>query len=171
MRKLLKYPRCIVSYNTETMSPGRRTSREKGAAKTQILSVFHIPTMKLITVEQMEAATERLLETGRQVGADSWQQRVKNQTPHCKFGEIDLIVKDRKYLVFVEVKLRKNANFARALEHVDQKKQNRLRTTASMYLAENPTRLQPRFDVVEIYAPLGIQTVNPEIYHLEDAFQ
>ena len=43
--------------------------------------------MKLITVEQMEAATERLLENGRQVGADSWQQRVKNQTPHCKFGE------------------------------------------------------------------------------------
>lgn len=43
--------------------------------------------MKLITVEQMEAATERLLETGRKVGADSWQQRVKNQTPHCKFGE------------------------------------------------------------------------------------
>ncbi|MCI9391431.1 MAG: carbon monoxide dehydrogenase, partial [Oscillospiraceae bacterium] len=46
-----------------------------------------MPTMKLITVEQMEAATERLLENGRQVGADSWQQRVKNQTPHCKFGE------------------------------------------------------------------------------------
>ena len=43
--------------------------------------------MKLITVEEMEAATERLLETGRQVGADSWQQRAKNQTPHCKFGE------------------------------------------------------------------------------------
>ena len=43
--------------------------------------------MKLITVEQMEQATERLLENGRQVGADSWQQRVKNQTPHCKFGE------------------------------------------------------------------------------------
>ena len=35
----------------------------------------------------MEQATERLLETGQQVGADSWQQRVKNQTPHCKFGE------------------------------------------------------------------------------------
>ncbi len=50
-------------------------------------ALSNIPTMKLITVEQMEAATERLLETGRQVGADSWQQRVKNQTPHCKFGE------------------------------------------------------------------------------------
>ena len=43
--------------------------------------------MKLITVAEMEQATERLLENGRQVGADSWQQRVKNQTPHCKFGE------------------------------------------------------------------------------------
>ena len=38
----------------------------------------------------------------------------------CKFGEIDLIVKNRNYLVFVEVKLRKNADFARALEYVDR---------------------------------------------------
>ncbi len=42
---------------------------------------------KLITQEEMEAATERLLETGAKVGADAWQLRVKNQTPHCKFGE------------------------------------------------------------------------------------
>ncbi len=41
----------------------------------------------LTTVEEFEAATNRLLETGAQLGADSWQQRVKNQTPHCKFGE------------------------------------------------------------------------------------
>ena len=42
---------------------------------------------KLTTVEEMEAATNRLLETGAKVGADAWQYRVKNQTPHCKFGE------------------------------------------------------------------------------------
>ncbi len=42
---------------------------------------------KLTTVEEFEAATNRLLETGAKVGADSWQLRVKNQTPHCKFGE------------------------------------------------------------------------------------
>ncbi len=42
---------------------------------------------KLITQEEMEAATARLLETGAKVGADAWQLRVKNQTPHCKFGE------------------------------------------------------------------------------------
>ena len=34
----------------------------------------------------------------------------------CRFGEIDLVVQDRKFLVFVEVKLRKNAKFAQALE-------------------------------------------------------
>ena len=90
---------------------------------------------------------------------------------YCKFGEIDLIVKDRKFLVFVEVKLRKNNRFAQALEYVDRRKQDRLRITASMYLADNPTKLQPRFDVIEIYAPQGTQTRDPEIYHLEDAFQ
>ncbi len=42
---------------------------------------------KLTTVEEMEAATNRLLETGKKVGADGWQYRVANQTPHCKFGE------------------------------------------------------------------------------------
>ena len=42
---------------------------------------------KLTTVEEFEAATNRLLETGAKVGADAWQLRVKNQTPHCKFGE------------------------------------------------------------------------------------
>ena len=42
---------------------------------------------KLTTVEEFEAATARLLETGAKVGADSWQLRVKRQTPHCKFGE------------------------------------------------------------------------------------
>ena len=35
---------------------------------------------KLTTVEEMEAATNRLLETGAKVGADAWQIRVKNQT-------------------------------------------------------------------------------------------
>lgn len=89
----------------------------------------------------------------------------------CRFGEIDLIARYRHYLVFVEVKLRKSAEFARALEYVDRRKQDRIRATASMYLAQNPTQLQPRFDVIEIYAPNGTATVDPEIYHLEDAFQ
>ncbi len=88
-----------------------------------------------------------------------------------RFGEIDLIARNRKYLVFVEVKLRKSADFARAREYVDWRKQDRIRATALMYLEENPTKLQPRFDVIEIYAPEGMDTACPEIHHLEDAFQ
>lgn len=90
---------------------------------------------------------------------------------HCRFGEIDLIAEDKKYLIFVEVKLRKSGNFAQAMEYVDQHKQNRIRVTASMYLSRNPTNLQPRFDVIEIYAPEGTATRRPEIHHMEDAFQ
>lgn len=89
----------------------------------------------------------------------------------CRFGEIDLIVRDKKYLVFVEVKLRKNASFATAAEFVDRRKQERIKTTAMMYLSQNPTPLQPRFDVIEIYAPAGTATAHPEINHMEDAFQ
>ena len=88
-----------------------------------------------------------------------------------RFGEIDLIVRDGKYLVFVEVKTRKTADFAQAREFVDWRKQDKLRMTASMYLAENPTKLQPRCDVVEIYAPQGEQTEKPVVEHLVDAFQ
>ena len=89
----------------------------------------------------------------------------------CRFGEIDLIAQNKQYLVFVEVKLRKNADFVAAREYVNRGKQDRLRVTASMYLSQNPTKLQPRFDVVEIYAPDGAATKAPEITHVEDAFQ
>lgn len=88
-----------------------------------------------------------------------------------RFGEIDLIAANRRYLVFVEVKLRKSDAFAKAFEYVDIHKQNRLRTTAEIYLSQNPTALQPRFDVIEIYAPQGTQTLDPQIHHMEDAFQ
>lgn len=88
-----------------------------------------------------------------------------------RFGEIDLIAADRRYIVFVEVKLRKNAEFAQAAAFVDGRKQERIKTTAALWLAEHPTELQPRFDVIEIYAPAGTQTVRPVVHHLEDAFQ
>ena len=88
-----------------------------------------------------------------------------------RYGEIDIIAANRKFLVFVEVKLRKSDRFANAFEYVDIYKQDRLRTTASFYLAEHPSELQPRFDVIEIYAPEGVDTKHPQINHLEDAFQ
>ncbi|MDR3278191.1 MAG: YraN family protein [Oscillospiraceae bacterium] len=87
-----------------------------------------------------------------------------------RFGEIDIIARDGRYIVFVEVQLRKDKAFAEAREFVSPAKQRRVRTTAQIWLTSHETELQPRFDVIEIYAPEGVKTRNPEIIHLEDAF-
>lgn len=87
-----------------------------------------------------------------------------------RFGEIDLIVKKRRVLAFVEVKLRKNATFGEAREFVTQAKMQRLRTTAEQYLSQNPEKCEPRFDVIEIYAPDGIGG-SYTLEHLENAFE
>ena len=88
----------------------------------------------------------------------------------CRYGEIDIIASNKEYLVFAEVKLRKSDRFAAACEYVDVHKQQRIRTTAEFFLSEYTTSLQPRFDVVEIYAPDGTDTAKPVIQHMEDAF-
>lgn len=97
--------------------------------------------------------------------------RIVSAGYQCRFGELDLVARRWPYLVFVEVKTRKNADIAEAREFVTWEKQQRIKAAASCYLQERPTRLQPRFDVIEIYAPEGIHTTRPEINHLEDAYQ
>ena len=89
----------------------------------------------------------------------------------CRFGEIDLIASDGTCLCFVEVKLRKSDAFGSAAGFVDRRKQERLRAAAGLYLSqEGDGGLQPRFDVVEIYAPQGAATRRPEISLMENAF-
>lgn len=108
-----------------------------------------------------DQAAEYLRRKGFRVTDFNWK---------CRFGEIDLIAEDGVYLCFVEVKLRKTAAYGSAAAFVDWHKQQRLRTAAELYLAGRPTGLQPRFDVIEIYAPQGTNTENPGIFHLENAF-
>ena len=88
----------------------------------------------------------------------------------CRSVEIDLIARKGSYIVFVEVKLRKSADFAAAREFVTAAKRQRIRTTAALWLSQHETELQPRFDVIEIYAPQGAEgriTLN----HIENAFE
>lgn len=87
-----------------------------------------------------------------------------------RMGEIDLIAENRRFLVFAEVKTRKNADFAEAREFVDHRKRQRIIAAAKLYLADRETDKQPRFDVIEVYAPEGIDTRRPEINHIENAF-
>ena len=96
--------------------------------------------------------------------------RIEAMNYRTRLGEIDIIAANRWYLIFCEVKLRKTADFAAAREFVDARKQQRLRTTALVYLSQHETNLQPRFDVIEIYAPDGTATKKPQINHMEDAF-
>ena len=49
-------------------------------------------------------------------------------------------------------------------------KQRRIMTAASLFLASNETDAQPRFDVIEVYAPAGEKTIFPKIVHIENAF-
>lgn len=88
----------------------------------------------------------------------------------CRMGEIDIIAEKGRYIAFVEVKTRKNDTFATAAEFVTASKQRRVAVAAELWLGQNPTKKQPRFDVVEVYAPQGVLTAKPDIRHLEDAF-
>lgn len=98
--------------------------------------------------------------------------KITGMSYRTRFGEIDLIAENREFIVFIEVKLRKNANFAKAKEYVDRKKIQRIIATAAIWLSENETKKQPRFDVIEVYAPDGADTKkeNMRIEHWENAF-
>lgn len=86
---------------------------------------------------------------------------------HSRFGEIDLIVCNKRYLCFVEVKQRDINSIALPREFVTESKQRKIITTAQIYLSHNPTKLQPRFDVIEIYTK---DNKIISIKHLENAF-
>ena len=88
----------------------------------------------------------------------------------CRVGEIDIIAANGTFLAFIEVKLRRDDDFAAARESVTRSKQRKIRLTAEDYLQRRPSNLQPRFDVAEVYAPNGAATVSPEITYLENAF-
>ena len=108
-----------------------------------------------------DLAANYLRDKGFRLVAANWR---------CRFGEIDLIAEDGRYLCLVEVKLRRSAAYGSAAAFVDRRKQEKLRTAAMLYLSRHPTSLQPRFDVIEVYAPQGMKTEKPELFHLENAF-
>lgn len=65
-----------------------------------------------------------------------------------RFGEIDLIMQDGTSLVFIEVRLRRNADFGGAAASIDARKQQRIIRTAQQYLASLAHIPPCRFDVV-----------------------
>ena len=83
-------------------------------------------------------------------------------------GEIDIIARQGKTLVFIEVKRRSSLRYGRPSQAVDRGKQAHILRTAALYLKERDLWEAPmRFDVVEI---LPGENLPCEIRHIENAF-
>ena len=83
----------------------------------------------------------------------------------CKYGEIDIVAQKSDTVVIIEVKTRKNDNYAQAKEFVDFRKQNRIRNTADLFLQQNNLSDKIiRFDVAEVYTDNNIVNI------IENAF-
>ena len=92
---------------------------------------------------------------------------------NCKVGEIDLIMKDKEILVFVEVRYRKSNNFGSGAESITASKQLKLIKTASLYLQRHDKlNKQPaRFDVISITGFIGTDNIDKiNIDWIENAF-
>lgn len=92
--------------------------------------------------------------------------KLVEQNYRSRYGEIDLIMRDGETLVFVEVRLRGNANFGGAAASIDTRKQQRIIRTAQQYLTGLP-RIPPcRFDAV-----LMGDTQGGQVAWLKNAFE
>jgi putative endonuclease len=85
---------------------------------------------------------------------------------HCRLGEIDLIMRDGDYLVFVEVRSRTSSAFGGAIESITYNKKQKLIKTASLYLLARKFQNKQaiRFDV------LSIEGRAPKISWIKNAF-
>ncbi len=90
-----------------------------------------------------EVAKDYLIKQGYQIVESNY---------FCKAGEIDLIAREKEYLVFIEVKYRKNQKTGTGLEAVSIQKQKTISRCALFYIMEHQLNLEVpiRFDVVSI---------------------
>lgn len=82
------------------------------------------------------------------------------QNFQARCGEIDLIMREGKTLVFIEVRQRTNSRYARAVHTVDRYKQCRIANTAALFIQRHPVFQQDacRFDVVAFDGFIGSDT-------------
>jgi putative endonuclease len=93
--------------------------------------------------------------------------RLVERNYRCPVGEVDLIVLDRRVIVFVEVKTRRHERFGVPLESVHTRKQQKMIKAALWFLSDHKLHERDaRFDVVGI--SFGGQ--EPVVEHVENAF-
>ena len=85
----------------------------------------------------------------------------------CRFGEIDVIAQNDRYLAFVEVKTRSADGLSHPFEAITPSKRAKVIKTAQYYLINHETNLQPRFDAAAVFTENGALV---KIEYLENAF-
>lgn len=108
-----------------------------------------------------DAVCVELVKRGHKIIARNFRKRV---------GEIDIISQTGGFIVFTEVKTRKHGSMISGLEAVNFAKQRKIVLTADAYLSENPTGLQPRYDIAEVTVTRGEIPRITRIEIFEDAF-
>lgn len=76
----------------------------------------------------------------------------------CRHGEIDLIMKDNKTIVFVEVRYRKNNDFGGALESITPNKQKKVKASAETYIQAKSISNDVRIDFVAMTQDVNSQS-------------
>ena len=108
---------------------------------------------------------------GEEVAAEYLRRKgyaILSRNFRVRQGELDIVASKGRYLVFVEVKTRKNDRFAAAREFITPAKQHRMIWAAEYWCAQHPSTLQPRFDAIEVYGEEGC--ARPRVNHLENIF-
>ncbi|MCK9400246.1 MAG: YraN family protein [Bacteroidales bacterium] len=104
-----------------------------------------------------EIAVTHLLKQGYHILDKNWR---------AGRNEIDIIAKDKDFLVIIEVKSRRNDTFAEPEEAVTKEKQQSLIRAANAYIFRKNITLEARFDIISIIHNKDETRIN----HLKDAF-
>lgn len=100
------------------------------------------------TRQELGRAVER--EAARYLGQQGLVLLTQNY--HCRFGEIDLIMRDGSDIVFVEVRYRRLSNFGNGAESVTFSKQQKIIKTAQYFLLQSGYKNACRFDVIAAFS-------------------
>ena len=138
---MIKYLNCLVSLLNRIRTGGKKDAGP-GVNKRAELG------------REGESIAENFLKQNR--------YKILEKNFRTKFGELDIIAKDKKCVVFVEVKTRKDDSFGAPQSAVTGFKQENLALAAMVYIKKKVLRSDYRFDIIAIQ--------DGKIEHIKNAF-